>query len=50
MLDAFEIKVLDFIGELREVEALGLTADQTAIKFNEVGMKYGIASASKIVS
>ena len=46
----FEKNVLSFIGELKEVEALGLSTDQTAIKFNEIGMKYGIASASKILS
>lgn len=46
----FEEIVLKFIDELKEVESLGLSDEQTANKMNEVGMKYGIRSASKIVS
>ena len=46
----FEETVLEFIKELKDVESLDLPTDQTAIKFNEVGMKFGIASASSILS
>ena len=45
----FETTMLQFISELKGIESSGLGPYQTVIKFKEVGLKYGINSADKIL-